>query len=117
MQTAEKQIVDLLTQVLKVAQTLVKQRDTTQTAAPVPKRSRRVSALGVGIFPMQSKYNPYRAFQWDKELHKNILLGGFPSIAKAKQAQKDYLAGRPIASGTKAAKVAYAKPTLVKKAA
>lgn len=119
MKTAEKQIIDLLTEVLKVAQTLVAQRDTVKTATPEvkPKRSMPVSALGVGIYTMQSKYNPYRAFQWDAALHANVSLGAFPSIAKAKQAQKDYLAGRPITCGTRAGKVVPAKLTLVKKAA
>lgn len=121
MQTAEKQIVDLLTQVLEVVQLLVKERvevaQAVEVAAPVAKRSKPVSPLGVGIFTMTSKYNPYRAFQWDKELQANVSLGGFPTIEAARQAQQDYLAGRPITGGVRALKKDYAKLTLVKNAA
>lgn len=98
MKPAEKQIVDLLTEVLKVAKHLVKQRAVKPAAVPGRKAAN-------GIYPHQSKYNPWRAYVWDAAKHQTVYLGAFPNVTKAKKAQAAYRANQPITSGTRAAKL------------
>lgn len=90
----EEQLITLLTEVLKVAKHLVKQR-------VVEAKTTRAAA-----------YNPWRAYEWDKVKHKNIYLGAFPSVNKAKEAQRAFRNKQPVTSGTKAVKL-----HLIKKAA
>lgn len=93
--TPEQQLIALLTEVLAVAHKLVDQR---------PARQGRVNAsqVGTGVYPHRSKYNPWRAYVWDTQLRRSIYLGAFPSVAKARAAQKAYRIGAPITAGTKA---------------
>lgn len=91
---AEQQIINMLTEVLKIAKHMVK-----HPQQPVSKKQPKKAATG--IYPHQSKYNPWRAYVWDKTKKQTIYLGAFPSINKAKLAQKAFRAGRPIIEGTR----------------
>lgn len=93
MKSSERQLIDLLQQVLVVAREIV-----TPTARPTTKRQR---SSNTGIYPHTSKYNPWRAYVWDTAKRKSVYIGAFPSVSKAKAAQRDYRANRPVASGTK----------------
>lgn len=87
----EAQLISLLHEVLKVANHLVSHRKHSG--------SKNGNTGHSGIFAHQSKYNPYRAYTWDKGLQKTIYLGAFSSIQKAKKAQQDYRAGRRVTAG------------------
>jgi hypothetical protein len=91
---AQQRLLDLLSEVLAIARTL----------APVERHHGPIAAQspGRGIYPHQSKYNPWRAYVWDRKKRRAVYVGAFPSIAKARAAQHDYRAGNPVASGTKA---------------
>jgi hypothetical protein len=100
MKHVEKQIIELLSEVLKVTKSLVRQQ------APARPTTKPVAKSGVrGIHPHQSKYNPWRAYVWNTTTRKTAYLGAFPTIAKAKAAQRDYRAGQPVASGTRTNKL------------
>ena len=94
-QDPHQRLVDLLSQVLSIAQTLTPQRTATKPGNAATKAR--------GVHPTQSKYNPWRAYIWDTQLRKSVYLGAFPSVAKARAAQKAYATGAPIKTGTKAA--------------
>lgn len=94
-QTAQQRMLDLLSEVLAIARVL----------APVQPRAHgpvAVKSPGKGIYPHTSKYNPWRAYVWDPELRRTVYLGAFPSVAKARTAQRDYRAGQRPSTGTKA---------------
>lgn len=93
-QDPHRQLLDLLQQVMAVAQTLV-------TPLPATRRSNATKSKHAGIYPHTSKYNPWRAFVWDANKKRSVYIGAFPSVARAKAAQQDYRDGRPLASGTK----------------
>lgn len=90
-----QQLVALLSQVLTIAQSLAPARTVAKPGNAATKAR--------GIHPHQSKYNPWRAYIWDTRLRKSVYLGAFPSVAKARAAQKAYRTGAPIRTGTKAA--------------
>ncbi len=94
--TTEQQILNLLSEILQVVK-------------PIAGRSAHARSSGKpnvtgmkGIHAHQSKYNPWRAYVWDKHIKTNVYLGAFPSISKAKAAQTAYRKGTAITSGTKA---------------
>lgn len=91
----QQRMLDLLSEVLAIARTL-------SPAQPVAQHgSRAARSPGRGIYPHTSKYNPWRAYVWDTAARRQVYLGAFPSIAKARAAQRDWAAGRAVASGTK----------------
>ena len=89
--STEQQIAALFVQAMRTALALIDDK-----AAPKAASAKTAK----GIYAHQSKYNPWRAYERDGS--KTIYLGAFPSIAKAKAAQKAFRHGRPIVSGTKA---------------
>jgi hypothetical protein len=93
------QLVELLSQVLSIAQALAPQQPEARTAA----KPGNHSGAARGVYPHQSKYNPWRAYVWDTKLRKSVYLGAFPSVAKARAAQKAYAKAEPVKTGTKAA--------------
>ena len=95
----QRQLLALLGQVMAVAQALAE-------PLPASKPGHNVKSKHPGIYPHTSKYNPWRAFVWDGSVKRSIYIGAFPTIAKAKAAQQAVRAGHPIASGTKAVRVA-----------
>jgi len=77
-------------------------RDSQQaTVAPTPAPKAKSQKAAPGIYPAQSKYNPWRAYAWTGK--KSVYLGQFPTVAKAKAAQKAYLAGQQPKEGTRVA--------------
>lgn len=124
-------MVTLLLEVLQVAKQL------TKGAAPVTHRNlkaapglKKTAAVGkpnqsgaAGIFPHQSKYNPWRAYAWNPAQTKQVYLGAFPTLKAAKSARAAFLKGEPVTTGTTGTKVksqaykAAAALELVKKAA
>lgn len=94
--TTEQQVVALFVQALRTALALI---DETPPAATTTKSKTK---LANGIYPHQSKYNPFRAYVWDKAAHRTIYLGAFPSVNQAKLAQRAYRKGQAITSGTRA---------------
>lgn len=70
-------------------------------AAPVTAPKAKTQKVAPGIYPAKSKYNPWRAYAWTGK--KSVYLGQFPSVAKAKAAQKAYLAGQQPKDGTRVA--------------
>lgn len=89
----QQRMLDLLSEVLAIARTI---------SAPQTAASRQSSsAPGRGVYPHRSKYNPWRAYEWDRSRGRMTYLGAFPSIAKARAAQRAFRAGRPITEGTK----------------
>lgn len=94
----QQRLIELLTEVVAVAKVL------TGNSQPPRATSRHTGESGArGVYPHQSKYNPWRAYVWDTRLHKQVYIGAFPSVAKARAAQKNYRAGTPVTDGTKAA--------------
>lgn len=91
----EQQIVALFVQAMRTALALVDSQTTVEKLASV--------TISPGIYSHQSKYNPWRAYVWDKAHHKTVYIGAFPTINKAKAAQRAFREGRPITSGTRAA--------------
>lgn len=90
-ETDSQQLIALLREVLAIANRLSTRERT--SSARVHK----------GIFPHQSKYNPWRAYWWDKAKQKTIYLGAFPSLARARAAQRAYDSGKPVLAGPQAA--------------
>ena len=87
----QHRLLELLGEVLAIARTLA-----------VPTTAPRTTGAA-GIYPHQSKYNPWRAYVWDTKLRKSVYRGAFSSKAKAAAAQKTYRTGGLTKSGTKAA--------------
>lgn len=87
----QQRMLELLSEVLAIARTL----------APPPLPAGRPRSAMTGVYPHQSKYNPWRAYVWDQRKHRSVYLGAFPSVAKAKAARQAYRAGAPVISGTK----------------
>ena len=96
--STEQQITTLFVQAMRTALAII---DEKQPSAPPRLGHTAVRELPTGIYPHKSKYNPWRAYVWDKTLHKSIYIGAFPSINKAKAAQTAFRKGQPLASGTK----------------
>lgn len=98
--TTEQQITALFVQAMRTALAIIDEKE-----KPAARGSRYVMPeSGVrGVYPHQSKYNPWRAYVWDKETCKQMYLGAFPTINKAKAAQTAYRKAQPVTSGTKAA--------------
>ena len=95
-----RQLLALLQQVMAVAQGLVQ-------PLPATRPGHNVKTKHPGIYPHQSKYNPWRAYVWDGANKRSIYLGAFPSIAKAKAAQAECRAGLPVSTGTRAPRVVH----------
>lgn len=94
--TPEQRIVELLLQVLQVTKQLAKaQTPPRSTTKPVTRSKVR------GIYPHQSKFNPWRVQAWDTNARKSVYLGAFPTIAKAKAALAAFYNGEPISGGSK----------------
>lgn len=93
----QQKMLDLLAEVLAIARQLAP-LTTAQRHGPAATKS-----PGAGIYPHTSKYNPWRAYVWDRAQRRSIYLGAFPSITKARAAQRDYRAGQPVEGGTRAA--------------
>lgn len=91
-----RKMLALLTEVIAIARTVVQ-------PLPKAKPGHNTKSATPGIYPHQSKYNPWRVEVWDTALRKSVYLGAFPTIAKAKAAIKAYRAGLPVVGGTKAA--------------
>jgi hypothetical protein len=91
----QHRMLELLSEVLAIAHTLA-------PAAPAARTGTPRGARG-GIYPHQSKYNPWRAYVWDTKLRRSVYVGAFPSKVKARAAQRAYSAGAPVVEGTKAA--------------
>lgn len=91
----------LLLEVLSIVRTLVHhQKPPRATTKPLTAES------GVrGIYPHQSKYNPWRAYAWDTEGQKTVYLGAFPTVAKAKSAQKAYRMGATVIQAAKGPRI------------
>lgn len=118
--STEQQIVQLFVQAMRTALALVD--DTEKPAAKAtPGKKKTPGKTGAsgfkGICTHRSKYNPWRAYVWDKALQSTIYLGAFPSINKARAAQKAYSNGQPVTTGTKAAKATFKAPLKIVKAA
>lgn len=98
--TTEQQITALFVQAMRTALALIDDKE-----KPTTRKSRYVMPeSGVrGVYPHQSKYNPWRAYIWNTETREQVYLGAFPSINKAKAAQAAFRKGQPTTSGTKAA--------------
>ena len=96
-QEQHTQLITLLQRVIELAQ---------QIAVPVQRTAAKpgnnAKTQTPGIYPHQSKYNPWRAYIWDTQMRKSVYLGAFPSKAKALAAQKAYKTGSLIRNGTKA---------------
>lgn len=103
----EQQVINLFVQAMRTALALIDDKAYRTSRATK-------SALPTGIYPAQSKYNPYRAYEWNGR--KPIYLGMFPSLAAAKRAQKAYRTGRQPQDGTRVAN-RRAPLTLVRKEA
>ena len=69
--------------------------------APVAAPKAKSQKAAPGIYPAKSKYNPWRAYVWNGK--KQVYLGQFPTVNKAKAAQKAYLAGQQPKDGTRVA--------------
>lgn len=126
--STEQRILELLTQVLKTTQQLVKAQAPAKAAAPAAAQPalKKTAKVGkpaksgcAGIHAHCSKYNPWRAYAWNKTTRKTDYIGAFPTIAQAKAARAAHLKGQSITTGTKAAGQTYkaSKLQLVKKAA
>ena len=96
--STEQQVLALFVQAMRTALALIDDKEKTSTAKP---GRRDASQIAPGIYPAKSKYNPFRAYVWNGE--KSIYLGMFPSINKAKAAQRDYRKGQPPKEGTRVA--------------
>ena len=96
-QSTEQQVVALFVQAMRTALALIDEK-----SKPAKTTAHKHAAVANGIFPHQSKYNPWRAYIWDKATHKTVYLGAFPSVNQAKLAQRAYRKGQPVAKGTKA---------------
>jgi hypothetical protein len=92
---SQQRMLDLLSEVLAIARTLAPL--TPAQHGPAARKS-----PGAGIYPHTSKYNPWRAYVWDRAAGRQVYLGAFPSIAKARAAQRAHLTGAPVVDGTKA---------------
>lgn len=86
----EQLLLRLLRQVLAVANEIA------QPAKPAAVAPR-------GIYPHKSKYNPWRAYEWDAGVGKCVYLGAFPSITAARRAQREFRSGSTPSAGTRAA--------------
>lgn len=95
-QTPQARLIALLGEVLAIAESMG------SPAQPVAKGRIKAGPAGDGVYPHQSKYNPWRAYVWDTKLRRTVYLGAFPSVSKARAAQRAYRAGEPITNGTKA---------------
>lgn len=93
-QQIDSGVTTVLMEVLNVALRIVEARQVNTSDRP---------RQHPGIFSHQSKYNPWRAYVWDKALKKNIYLGAFPTVSKAKAAQTAYRKGQPVLGGTRSA--------------
>lgn len=100
----QRQMLALLTEVLAIAKGLA-QTQTMQGQRRKAAPGHNVKSDHPGIYPAKSKYNDWRAYVWDTAVNRSVYIGMFPSISKAKAAQRAYLAGKPMPSGTKASKV------------
>lgn len=114
MKLVEKQILELLGEVLRVTKQIVRQQAPTHRNLKAQLGLKKTAKVGkpnksgcAGIFPHHSKYNPWRAYAWNPEQTKQVYLGAFPSLAKAKAARAAFLNGEPVTTGTKAAGKAY----------
>lgn len=96
-QKTPQQILAVFEQALRLALALIEADKTPATRAP----RRDASSIAPGIYPAQSKYNPFRAYVWNGE--KQVYLGMFPTVSKAKAAQRAYRKGRQPADGTRKA--------------
>lgn len=95
--SAEQQITALFIQAMRTALAIIDEKK------PAPRIGHTaVRELPTGIYAHKSKYNPWRAYVWDTASHKAIYIGAFPSVAKARAAQKAYINGEPVKTGTKA---------------
>lgn len=94
----------VLTDALQLAK-----RNAQRVAVQVRQRTAPIASGVPGVFPHQSKYNPWRAYVWDKAAKKSIYLGAFPGVSKAKAAQTAYRNGAAVTSGTRA-KLSPVKP-------
>jgi hypothetical protein len=92
--STEQQVLALFAQAMRTALAIIDEK-------PVKSQRRSASSVAPGIFPAQSKYNPYRAYAWNGE--KNVYLGMFPSVAACKRAQREYRAGKQPTAGTRRA--------------
>lgn len=95
--TTEQQVLALFVQAMRTALAIIDEKE--KTAEKPADRS--IQAAAPGIYPAKSKYNPWRAYAWTGE--KSVYLGQFPTVAKAKAAQKAYLAGQQPKDGTRVA--------------
>lgn len=91
--TTEQQVLNLFVQAMRTALAIIDEK-----ATPAPKPAKKAA---VGIYPHRSKYNPWRAYCWNGE--KSVYLGAFPSVAKAKAAQKAFRAGQQPKDGSRVA--------------
>lgn len=89
----QQRMLALLSEVLAIARTLTPRE-------PAAASTRR-GARG-GIYPHQSKYNPWRAYVWDTKAQRTVYVGAFPTKTKARAAQRAWFEGKPITEGTKA---------------
>lgn len=95
--TTEQQVVKLFVQAMRTALAIIDEREK-PAKTPV---DRKTKAAAPGIYPAKSKYNPWRAYVWNGK--KQVYLGQFPTVNKAKAAQKAYLAGQQPKDGTRVA--------------